>query len=91
VRGHVLIDVSFHDVGLKQCTRRLRIVAHKTVRRCVTFYEIERRKGEEGMRQGRFVGPPSAAKTDVASPKRCARAAAWPLQASGGRHDNGER
>jgi len=37
------------------------------------------------------AGPPRTAKTDVVSPQRCARIAGWPPQASGGRHDNGER
>jgi hypothetical protein len=41
--GHVKHDVSFRTVGLRQCLRCLRITDHKTVRRRVTFGEVERR------------------------------------------------
>jgi hypothetical protein len=67
--GHVKHDVSFHTVGLKQCLRCLRITDHKTVRRRVTFGEVERRMAEHPpkgysfiscnwkKRKARFVSP----------------------------------
>lgn len=41
--GHVKHDVSFRTVGLKQCLRCLCITEHKSVRRKVTFGEVEQR------------------------------------------------
>jgi hypothetical protein len=41
--GNVKYDVSFRTVGQKQCLRCPRITDHKTVRRRVTFGEVERR------------------------------------------------
>ena len=53
--GHKKIDVALHTVGLKQCTRCLRITDRKTVRRRVTFGEIERRMADHPPKGYSFV------------------------------------
>jgi hypothetical protein len=53
--GHVKHDVSFRTVGLKQCLHCLRVTDHKTVRRRVTFGEVERRMAEHPPKGYSFV------------------------------------
>jgi hypothetical protein len=53
--GHCAVDMALADVGFRQCMRCLRIVEYKTVRRRVTFGDVERRMAATAPKGYRFI------------------------------------